>query len=103
MHLYYFYLLYYQNQRSVHAFNVVELDGKLRGVDVTWDCTKNPGEKCSFRNFGRDPKFYEKYGHQIAGDSQEIVFDLIIQGMNLTGMKFRYFITNRNRAKARKY
>ena len=67
---------YYQNQRSVHAFNVVELDGKLRGVDVTWDCTKNPEEKCSFRNFGRDPKFYEKYGHQIAGDSQEIVFDL---------------------------
>lgn len=67
---------YYQNQKRVHAFNVVELDGKLRGVDVTWDCTKSEGEKCSFKNFGRDPQFYEKYGHQIAGDSQENVFEL---------------------------
>jgi len=67
---------HYQNQRRVHAFNVVELDGKLRGIDVTWDCTKSDGEKCSFRNFGRDPNFYEKYGHQISGDSEETVFDL---------------------------
>jgi hypothetical protein len=67
---------YYQNQRGVHAFNVVELEGKLRGVDVTWDCTRSKEEKCSFRNFGRDPQFYEKHGHQIAGDSQEKVFDL---------------------------
>lgn len=67
---------HYQNQRKVHAFNVVELDGKLRGIDVTWDCTKSDGEKCSFRNFGRDPEFYEKYGHQISGDSEETMFDL---------------------------
>lgn len=67
---------HYQNQRRVHAFNVVELDGKLRGIDVTWDCTKSDGEKCSFRNFGRDSNFYEKYGHQISGDSEETVFDL---------------------------
>lgn len=67
---------YYQNQRRVHAFNVVELDGKLRGIDVTWDCTKGDAEKCSFRNFGRDPNFYEKYGHQISGDSEETVFNL---------------------------
>lgn len=51
---------YYQNQRNVHDFNVVELDGKLRGIDVTWDCEQTKGEKCSFRNFGRDPKFYKK-------------------------------------------
>lgn len=67
---------YYQNQRRVHAFNVVELDGKLRGIDVTWDCTKSDGEKCSFSNFGRDKYFYEKYGHQISEDSEETVFDL---------------------------
>ena len=67
---------YYQNQRHVHAFNVVELDGKFRGIDVTWDCTKSDAEKCSFRNFGRDPQFYEKYGHRIAGDNQETLFDL---------------------------
>lgn len=68
---------YYQNQRSVHAFNVVELEGKLRGIDVTWDCNaKGEDGKCSFKNFGQDPKFYQKYGHQIARDSQETVFDL---------------------------
>jgi len=67
---------HYQNQRRVHAFNVVELEGKLRGIDVTWDCTKRDEEKCSFKNFGRDPNFYEKYGHQISGDSEETVFDL---------------------------
>lgn len=67
---------YYQNQRSKHAFNVVELEGKLRGVDVTWDCTKNDEEKCSFKNFGRDSQFYRRYGHQIAGDKEETVFDL---------------------------
>lgn len=67
---------YYQNQRHIHAFNVVELDEKYRGIDVTWDCTRTDGEKCSFRNFGRDSDFYEKYGHKISRDSQETVFDL---------------------------
>ena len=67
---------YYQNQKSVHAFNVVELDGKLRGIDCTWDCTDREDEKCSFRNFGQDPEFYKKYGHQIERDSEETVFDL---------------------------
>lgn len=67
---------YYQNQRSVHDFNVAELDGKFRGLDVTWDCTKSETEKCSFRNFGRDADFYKKYGHQIAGDDQEEVLEL---------------------------
>ena len=67
---------HYQNQRHVHAFNVVKLDGKLRGIDVTWDCTKSDEEKCSFRNFGKDSQFYEKYGHRIAEDNQETLFDL---------------------------
>lgn len=67
---------HYQNQRRVHAFNVVKLDGKYRGVDVTWDCTKSDREKCAFRNFGIDPNFYEKHGHQIVGDNQERIFEL---------------------------
>lgn len=66
----------YQNQRSVHAFNVVELEGKMRGVDVTWDCTKKSNEKCSFKNFGLDPNFYMKHGHRIQKDEQEQVYDL---------------------------
>ena len=28
---------YYQNQKDVHSFNVIEIDGKKYGVDVTWD------------------------------------------------------------------
>ena len=60
---------YYQNQKSVHAFNVFELYGKLRVIDCTWDCTDRDDEKCSFRNFGQDPDFYKKYGHQIDRDS----------------------------------
>lgn len=67
---------HYQNQRHVHAFNVVELDGKFRGIDVTWDCTKGDEKECSFKNFGRDPDFYKKYGHQISRDSEETLFDL---------------------------
>ncbi|MBR3324910.1 MAG: hypothetical protein IKG14_02540 [Clostridia bacterium] len=67
---------YYQNQIRVHDFNVVELDGKLRGVDVTFDCTDDKTQQCSFYNFGRDPEFYQKHGHQIARDKQETVFDL---------------------------
>ena len=33
-------------------------------------------------------------GKELKKSSKEIIFDIIIQGMNLTGMKFRYFITN---------
>ena len=58
---------YYQNQRDVHAFNVIEIDGKKYGVDVTWDnCDKKNTEgKCGFTRFGHDPEFYEKHGHQL--------------------------------------
>lgn len=69
---------YYQNQRNKHSFNVVELEGKLRGIDVTWDCTKTPDEKCTFENFGRKSNFYQQYGHLISGDSEETQFDLTI-------------------------
>lgn len=56
---------YYQNQKDVHAFNVIEIDGKYYGVDVTWDNTKkkNNNGKCSFSTFAHDPNFYTQHGH----------------------------------------
>lgn len=55
---------HYQNQKDTHAYNVVNLDGKYYGVDVTWDSTHRRDEQCEFQNFGQDEHFYEKYGHQ---------------------------------------
>ena len=67
---------YYQNQKGLHDFNVVELDGKLRGIDVTWDCTHKEDGRCTFRYFGRDPYFYKERGHQIKNDREETEFNL---------------------------
>ena len=68
---------YYQNQRDVHAFNVIEIDGKRYGVDVTWDNNnknKNNG-RCGFGRFGHDPEFYSRHGHQLFKDQENIVMD----------------------------
>lgn len=61
---------YYQNQKDVHAFNVIEIDGKKYGVDVTWDNNdkKNNNGKCGFGRFGHDPEFYTRNGHQLYKD-----------------------------------
>lgn len=58
---------YYQNQRDVHAFNIIEIDGKRYGVDVTWDnCDKKNNDGiCGFTRFGHDPEFYFRHGHQL--------------------------------------
>ena len=61
---------YYQNQKDVHAFNVIEVDGKKYGVDVTWDNNdkKNNNGRCGFGRFGHDPEFYTRHGHQLYKD-----------------------------------
>ena len=66
---------YYQNQKNVHAFNVIEIDGKKYGVDVTWDNNdkKNNDGKCGFGRFGHDPEFYLRHGHQLY--TEEYDFD----------------------------
>lgn len=58
---------YYQNQKDVHAFNVIEIDGKKYGVDITWDNNdkKNNNGRCGFGRFGHDPEFYTRHGHQL--------------------------------------
>ena len=38
----------YQNRQGHHSWNIVELEGKLRGVELTWDCCgKNKNNKTS--------------------------------------------------------
>ena len=66
---------YYQNQRDVHAFNVIEIEGKKYGVDITWDNNdkKNNNNKCCFARFGQDPNFYTRHGHQLY--TEELDFD----------------------------
>ncbi len=66
---------YYQNQKDVHAFNIIEIDGKKYGVDVTWDNNdkKNNNGRCGFGRFANDPEFYTRYGHQLY--TEEFTFD----------------------------
>jgi hypothetical protein len=61
---------YYQNQKDVHAFNVIEVDGKKYGLDITWDnCDKKEHNgRCVFGRFGHDPEFYTRHGHQLYKD-----------------------------------
>ena len=61
---------YYQNQKDVHAFNIIEIDGKKYGVDITWDNNdkKNNNGRCGFGRFGHDPEFYTRHGHQLYKD-----------------------------------
>lgn len=55
---------HYANQINDHAYNVLEIDDKFYGIDVTWDNNhKTDGERCGFREFGRDEHFYEREGH----------------------------------------
>ena len=58
---------YYQNQKDAHDFNIIEIDGKKYGVDVTWDNNdkKNNNGRCGFGRFGHDPEFYTRHGHQL--------------------------------------
>ena len=55
---------HYQNQKDTHAYNVIQLNGKYYGVDVTWDNTHKEDGRCTFQNFGQDEHFYDRYGHQ---------------------------------------
>lgn len=56
---------HYGNQKGKHAYNVLEIDDKFYGIDVTWDSThKGPGNRCDFHNFGQDENFYQRNGHR---------------------------------------
>lgn len=59
----------YQNVPRTHDFNIVNIDGKNYGVDLTWDNCKARRERkgdCGFANFGQDKDFYSRHAHSVA-------------------------------------
>lgn len=113
---------YYQNQKDVHAFNVIEIDYKKYGVDVTWDNNDktNHNGKCSFEKFGLDPEFYNRHGHQlykeeidldaenewtttINYDKDEVIYDLSVLSIEQLNEYYRHIAPRINNRRAFKY
>ena len=71
----------YQNRQGHHSWNIVELEGKLRGVELTWDCCgKNKNNnKCGFMYFGRQNNKDFYYGndghHDISYETEEKMYN----------------------------
>lgn len=111
---------YYQNQKDVHAFNIIEIAGKKYGVDVTWDNNdkKNYGGKCVFGNFGHDVNFYTSNGHHLYSeiddfekntslknyDADEEVYDLSVLSMDKLNEYYSHIAATVNkRGKLKQY
>ena len=69
---------YYQNRRGHHSWNIVELEGKMHSIELTWDTYNKSNNKCSFRYFCRDDKnrFYSDKHHNISQELEETMFNL---------------------------
>lgn len=65
---------YYQNRKNKHSWNIVELDGKLRGIELTWECfNKRSDNECHYNYFGVDENFYGNKDHSLM--EVELSFD----------------------------
>lgn len=63
----------YQNVQHHHSWNIIHLNGKNYGVDLTWDCcSKGKNNECKFIYFGRDNNFYNNKHHDISNELEEI-------------------------------
>lgn len=113
---------YYQNQKNVHAFNVIEIDDKKYGVDITWDNNdkKNKNGRCGFGRFGHDPEFYTRHGHQLykevdvsddfeitilekVYDNDEEVYDLSLLSMEQLNEYYSHIASKVNARKPFRY
>ena len=113
---------YYQNQKDVHAFNVIEIDGKKYGVDITWDNNdkKNNNGRCGFGRFGHDSVFYTRHGHQLYKeidisddfeitildkiyDSDEEIYDLSLLSMEQLNEYYSHIASKINARKPFRY
>lgn len=113
---------YYQNQKDVHAFNIIEIAGKKYGVDITWDNNdkKNNNGRCSFGRFGHDPEFYTRHGHQLyrevdvsddfeitslekVYDKDEEVYDLSLLSMEQLNEYYSHIASSINARKQFRY
>ena len=70
-------LCHYQSIVNHHAWNAVNLDGKMYLVDITWDiCNKEKNQQCVFNYFCKQGSdvFYSNAHHDIFRDNEEIRF-----------------------------
>ena len=60
----------YQNKQYGHAWNLLEVNGKLVPVDLTWDNTENEQDnnRCDFLYFGRDRFFFNDPNHVVTDE-----------------------------------
>ena len=67
----------YQNRQGHHSWDIVELDGKKYGIELTWDCyNKGQDNRCGFVYFGRDASFYQNKHHDISKELEEVPYPL---------------------------
>ena len=69
---------YYQNMQRHHGWNVVEINGKYYGLDLTWDIGAKKNNTCGFQYFCREDKkqFYSNQHHDLSWESEETEYNL---------------------------
>lgn len=69
---------YYQNMQRHHGWNVVEINGKYYGIDLTWDISAKKNNTCGFQYFCREDKkqFYSNQHHDLSWESEETEYNL---------------------------
>lgn len=68
---------YYQNRKRHHSWNIAKLDGKYRGLELTWDTAKKGENGCTFNYFNREgANFYSNEHHNIKHEPEEHEFPI---------------------------
>ena len=67
----------YQNKQGHHSWNIIQIDGKNYGVELTWDCAnKKADNMCRFGYFGLTKDFYQDKHHDISDEAEEKMVSL---------------------------
>ncbi len=62
----------YQNRQEHHSWNVIQIDGKNYGIELTWECSnKKRDNVCHFGYFGLDSGFYQNKHHDLSNEPEE--------------------------------
>lgn len=71
---------YYQNKQHHHAFNVLEINVRYYGLDLTWDIGEKMYNKCSFEYFASDnnQEFYGNVHRNLKREKEETMFPLSV-------------------------
>lgn len=70
----------YQNKRHSHSWNILEIDNKYYGIELTWEVFNKKNNQCSFSYFAKSnqKEFYLNYYHDISGELEEKEYPLEI-------------------------